>query len=155
MAVTLIVYPTVDSNTFADLVKAEELANNSIHYEYWNSLGTEDIKSRYLIQAFTVIVKLRGIILPETNEPCLAQAQMDIVLNDLRYGFSAANALSNQEVAEESAVTGTHTKYFKSDAGAQLPEYIPASVWTCLTAYGAIQPSTFCGIATLDKVREY
>lgn len=153
MAVDLIVYPTVSSNTFMTLTEANTKANNSIHYTYWAAL-TDDEKSRYMLHAFLVISKLNGIVFPETNEACLAQAQMDIVLNDLRYGFSESNATSLQEVKKDSAVTGTFTEYFESPSGSQLPNYIPASCWDCLSSYGATQPAGYCGIATLSKVRE-
>lgn len=151
---TLIVYPDPDYNTWISSAEADVLASNSLYEDKWVAL-TDDEKSKHLIHAFLFISNLEGFIGPDGTIPddigCLGQAQVDIILQDLRYSISST--LFDPQVVKRQTAGPVEIEYFESSGGPQIVDRIPDITWKCLEVWGVVPSTSLPFISTIRKHR--
>ncbi len=97
----------------------------------------------------TVVVRETSTVVMPT---CLSEAQVQIALQDLQFGFSTGE-VNRQEIKSEKAGP-VETEYYASASGYIVPLVIPMSARPCLAYYGYHPTdSDITGIATIRKYR--
>ena len=137
------VYPEPNFDSYVSLADAETIAAGYVSYEAWAKL-TDQKKEQYLLTSFRLIQGLIGYVGPDDSIPqdsgCLPRAQVEVALNDIRYGISASKG--DAKIASLSAGP-TSISYFE---GAEaIASSIPDESYGCLALWGAILDSSSDG----------
>ncbi len=148
----LIVYPAPDFNTYVSLTHADTIAETYLSFTSWEVL-TDEVKTRYLYQAFRTIKGLPGFVGPVDPEPvgCLAEAQVQIALNDVTHGISTTTEVSQQVKKEKAGPV--EMEYYENASGVYVPSIIPKESYTCLQEAGWVGTQSLPGMGTIRKYR--
>jgi hypothetical protein len=138
------IYPATGYDTFISVADADTLAATYLNADQWSAL-TSDEKERYLYTAFRYIVaEITPPEQPNDDTPCLPKAQVEIVMNDLRFGISTQ---ANAKETKVEQVGSLKVEYFEDKEG---PQVIPSMALQCLRKFGEFGDFT---IGTLPKKR--
>ncbi len=142
MAVTLILYPDPEANSFISLEDANTFLEQSLGYPEWSKLDP-DTQSRWLIYAYSAIIYLEDLVLPEDAQAildgCLPKAQAALALHSLLYGTNDLGA--KQQIRTEKSGP-LSIEYFKNiGADALSVDDYPKDVMFCLSEYGVTNPN--------------
>lgn len=134
MALTLVIYPATDYNSFVTLAEADAIIESDVNYPTWAAETDDEVKKRYLITAFRNIVALNGLTLPATAEDCLKESQSLMAVHDIVNGISTASGTPGQ--IESAKVGPVEVKYTDGSPASDIGVF-PAVVYKCLESYGA------------------
>ncbi len=151
MAVTLIIYPEANANSFVSVINADAFINPLLNYASWEDLS-EDDKSRRLIATYEKFILVKDFVPPtDLVDSCLPEAQSRQALYDLVY--DPASASRSQQVRKES-FGPMETEYFKNVSIDQLTiDDFPPVVVTCLSSYGASTLNIVGGVGVMRHSR--
>ena len=133
MALSLIVYPATDYNSFVTLTEADAIIETTVYNSSWSGLPNDD-KMRYLITAYRNIMILDGILLPDTATTCLKESQSLMAVHDKVNGISEASSNAGQI---QSAKVGSVAVTYTNGDPATMPSLYPSQAVKCLEDLGA------------------
>ena len=146
----LIVYPAAGFNSYVSQTEADSIAEDYLNSSQWNDLSTSE-KDQYLMTAFRTIQLLPGFEGPIDPDPvdCLATAQVEIVLHDLKYQISTTTT-PQQQVASHSA--GNVSQSYFENKSVQPIDSVPDTAYACLESFGVTQAEN-SSIGSVRKTR--
>ncbi len=149
MALTLIVYPQVDYNSYVSLIDADDILDFHTEHSVWVGLSDDD-KMRYLSKAFKEIVSIPGFTEPLWSIPedpgCLPEAQAYLALQYL----VVQRALDNSKIKSEK-VGPMSTVY--SDNDSSIPQLLTPEILRCLDQFGTVVTFDAFAVGSIRKVR--
>ena len=151
MALSLIIYPTANSNSFISTTDADTIINSSLDYALWATLSLED-KMRWLIFAYQRFFLLKDFVPPtDLTDSGLPEANAILALYSLKY---AQNELQGEQQIRVDKVGALYNEFFKNEQLDRLSlDEFPISVVRCLETYGVVAPNVVDGIGSFRRTR--
>ncbi len=150
MAVSpLVIYPAEGSNSFVSLVDADGYIEDTMEFESWQALSTDD-RSRLLIATYERFMLTKSFIPPpDLTDSCLPKAQSLTAAHIVKYDLLNYEGAQQTRKEEFGSI---RTEFFKNETLDRLPvDSYPDEAWACLMSYGAEALAT--GMGTIRHTR--